>query len=339
MTTATQSKADRVRLALAGAPVDRSPISFWAHNFARENSADALGAETVKQFQRHDWDFIKIQSRASCFAEGWGNRYRVSTERAMPPVLLDWPVRSAADLETIRPLDPMTGALGEQLSALRMIRQDVGPHVPILSTLFAPAMVLTFLVGESPERMLELVRSHPAAATAALGAIRDTSAAYAQACLEGGADGIFFAIKAACSEQMTREEYARFGLPFDRPVLDAARRGWLNMLHLCGPHLYFEVVDDLPSPLLNWALDAGNPRMAEGRDRARRAVIGGVSAKPRIREMSPAEVAEQVRATLAETNGDRVMIGPGCSIAPDTPETNLQAARDAAARWKPARTG
>ncbi len=337
MTNAEPSRAQRVRLALAGAPVARPPISFWAHNFARENSAEALAGETLRQFRRHDWDFIKIQSPASCFAEGWGNRYRVSTERATPPELLDWPVRSAADLEKICPLDPATGALGEQLSALRTIRRDVGPDVPILTTLFAPAMVLALLACESSQRMLELVRSHPASVATALGAIRDTYIAYAQACLEKGADGIFFAIKAASAEQMTRDEYARFGLRFDRPILDAARRGWLNMLHLCGPHLYFEVVDDLPSPLLNWGLDAGNPRMAEGRDRARRTVIGGVSPKPRIREMSPAEVAEEVRTALSSTNGVSVMIGPGCSISPDTPEANLDAARDATTRGKPAR--
>jgi len=35
-------KAERVRGALAGAPVDRPPISFWWHNFAREHSADEL---------------------------------------------------------------------------------------------------------------------------------------------------------------------------------------------------------------------------------------------------------------------------------------------------------
>jgi uroporphyrinogen decarboxylase len=329
MTMATKTKAERVRLALAGAPVDRPPISFWAHNFARENSAEALAAETVRQFRRYDWDLIKVQSRASCFAEGWGNRYRVSTERVVPPVLLEWPIHSAADLAKIHPLDPMSGPLGEQLAALRMIRRDVGPDVPVLMTIFAPAMVLTFLVGESPERMLDLVRDHAGAATAALGAIRDTYVAYAAACIESGADGIFFAIKAATSDQMTREEYARFGLPFDRPILDAAGRGWLNMLHLCGPHLYFDVVDELPSPLLNWALDTGNPGLADGRERARRAAIGGVSAKPRIGVMSPAEVAAEVRAALAATGGTRVMIGPGCSISPDTPETNLDAARAA----------
>ena len=79
------SKVDRIRRALDGKPVDRPPISFWAHNFARENTAGELAAETVRVFRSYDWDFIKIQSRASCFAETWGNRYDYSDHLATPP--------------------------------------------------------------------------------------------------------------------------------------------------------------------------------------------------------------------------------------------------------------
>ena len=328
------SKIERIKRALAGQPVDRPPISFWVHNFARENSAEDLAAETVGQFRRYDWDFIKIQSRASCFAEGWGNRYAYSNERAVPHKLLEWPVHGVTDLKKIRPLDPFQGALGEQLSALRAVRKEVGPEVPLLLTLFAPSMVLTYLVGESADRMLAMLRSHPVEAETALGAIRDTYVAYARACVEQGADGIFLGIKGCSTDQMTREEYARFGLPYDRPVLEAAKAGWLNMLHLCGPHLYFEMVDQLPSPLLSYGLDPGNPSLAQARDRARRAVIGGVSPKPQIRTMTPQQIVAEVDAAIQDTGGTRMMIGPSCSISPDTPEANLRAAREAVEKWR-----
>ncbi len=158
MADAPLGKADRVRRALAGDPVDRPPISFWAHNYVRENSAEDLAEETVGQFRRYGWDFIKIQSRASSFSEDWGTRYQPSSERAARPRLLDWPVRSVADLRSLRPLNPLAGTLGEQIAALRLIRESVGPEVPVISTLFAPAMVLSYLVGESAGRMLEYVR-------------------------------------------------------------------------------------------------------------------------------------------------------------------------------------
>lgn len=332
MSTIQLDKVERIRRALAGDPVDRPPVSFWAHNFAGETSAEGLAEETVSKFRRYDWDFIKIQNRAGCFSEGWGNRYRFSTEPTKVHELLEWPIHSAADLMAIHPLDPMGGALGVQIDALRMIRQEVGSGIPILPSVFAPAMVLSALVGRSIKKVLELIRDYPKETHVALGMISETYQAYAQACLENGADGIFFAVKAAGADQMTREQYAEFGLPYDRKVLDAAARGWLNMLHLCGSHLYFEVVDDLPSPLINWAQNPGNPGLAAGRERAKRAVIGGVSAKPRIREMAPAEVVAEVRAAIEEAGGIRMMIGPGCSVSPDTPDANLRAAREALER-------
>ena len=76
------TKRERVMAALRGAPVDRVPVSLWLHNFATENSADDLAAETLRLARRFDWDFLKPQTRAQCFAEMWGFRYRPSRERA-----------------------------------------------------------------------------------------------------------------------------------------------------------------------------------------------------------------------------------------------------------------
>src|SRR5437773_8150388 len=69
---------ERVVAALRGEPVDRVPVSLWLHNFATENSAETLAAETVRLAHRFDWDFLKPQSRAQCFAEMWGLRYTPS---------------------------------------------------------------------------------------------------------------------------------------------------------------------------------------------------------------------------------------------------------------------
>jgi len=332
------NKKERVQRALAGEAVDRPPISFWGHNYARENSAEELADETVTRFRRFDWDFVKLQSRASSLCEDWGNHYQRSTEPAVRSTLLDWAVHSTAELRRLRPLNPLAGALGEQIAALRLVRQQLGPDVPILQTIFAPAMVFSYLVGESPETMLEYVRGYPSETRAALEAISETYQEYAQACLENGADGVFFAVKAAAAGEMTRDEYMRFGLPFDLSVLEAAGKGWINMLHMCGPDLYFEMVDHLPSQLLNWALEHGNPGLAEGRERAKRTVIGGVSAKQRFREMRPEQVVEQVYAALNDTGGMRMMVGPGCSIPPDSPAENLFAAREAVDGWRPGKT-
>ena len=327
------TRSERVRRALAGQPVDRPPIAFWAHNFARENSAADLAAETVRVYRAYGWDFIKVQSRASSFAEMWGNQYEFSHELATPSTQLSWAVHSAQDLTALRPVDPTTGALGEQLEALRLIRAEVGPEVPIQQTVFAPAMVLAMLTDGS-DAMLDYLRTEPEATHQALAALTETLAGYACAALDNGADGIFLAIKAAAAGQMTREEYAEFGLPYDRKVLEGAAAGWFNMLHLCGEHLYMEVADELVTPLLSYdALAPGNPSLAERIQRGRGLVVGGVSPKPQIRTMIPKAVAGEVNTALAETGGVRLVIAPGCSISPDTPTENLLAAQQAVMAW------
>ena len=70
--------------ALRGEAVDRVPLSFWLHNFTAENAVDTFVAETLRLAREFDWDYLKPQSRAQCFAEAWGFTFTPSGERATP---------------------------------------------------------------------------------------------------------------------------------------------------------------------------------------------------------------------------------------------------------------
>src|SRR5512147_769828 len=113
------TKRERVLAALRGEPVDRVPVAFWLHNFAAENSAEGLATETLRLARTFDWDFLKPQSRAQCFAEMWGLRYAPSRELAIQYTITHAPLATEADLMALAPVDARTGALGEQLEALR----------------------------------------------------------------------------------------------------------------------------------------------------------------------------------------------------------------------------
>ena len=97
------TKRERVMAAVRGEAVDRVPVSLWLHNFATENSAETLTAETLRLARRFDWDFLKPQSRAQCFAEMWGLRYSPSRERAVPYTATRAPVATAEDLGRLEP--------------------------------------------------------------------------------------------------------------------------------------------------------------------------------------------------------------------------------------------
>src|SRR5258705_129175 len=184
------TKRERVLAALRGDRVDRVPLSFWLHDFVSENSAAGLAAETLRLARTFDWDFLKPRSRAQCLPEMWGLRYRPSTERATPFTVTHTPLAGAAEVARLQPVDPRRGALGEQLAALGAIRAAVGADTPIIWTIFAPMMVMPYVLAGGREQALAIARAEPKAMDAGLAAIAETLAAYARGCVEaGGRDG------------------------------------------------------------------------------------------------------------------------------------------------------
>ncbi len=320
------TRRERVLSALRGDPVDRVPLSFWLHNFVAENSAEGLAAETARLARTFDWDYLKPQSRAQGFAEMWGLTYRASTDRAREFVVTHTPLADAGDVARLTPVDPRRRALGEQLEALRLIRAGVGADLPIIWTVFAPMMIMPYLLRGGREQALALCRAEPKAMEAGLGAIAETLAAYARACLDAGADGLFYATNVARADGLTASECRRFQRPFDLRVLEAAAQARFNVLHICGPGVHFDAFADYPVAAFSWALAAGNPSLAEGHRRTGRAVVGGLPAKPEIVTMSGQALAGRVRRAIDEMNGRSLLLGPDCSINPDTPEALLHAA-------------
>jgi len=319
------TKRERVLAALRGDPVDRVPLAFWMHNFATENSADGLAGETLRLARVFDWEFLKPQSRAQCFAEMWGLTYRPSTERATPFTVTRTPLMSAADVARLRPVDSHSGALGEQLSALRSIRAGVGADTPIIWTVFAPMMVLPYLLAGGREQALAIARDEPKALDAGLAAMAETLAAYARACVEAGADGLFYATNVARRDGLSAEECRRFQRPHDLRILAAVERAAFNVLHVCGPGIHFDEFADYPVSAFSCALGSDNPSLSTVHARTGKAVVGGLPAKPEIASMTAETLAARARRAIDEMGGRALLLGPDCSINPDTPDALLHA--------------
>ena len=321
------TKRGRVLAALRGDPVDRVPLSFWMHNFVAENAASGLADETVRLARTFDWDYLKPQSRAQGFAEMWGLTYRPSTRPTTPFTVTHTPLADARDVERLSPADPRRGALGEQIEALGLIRARVGADTPIVWTVFAPIMIMPYLLRGGLEQTLAICRAEPKAMERGLAAIAETLTVYARACLDAGADGLFYATNIARADGLTASECRRFQRPYDLRVLEAAASAPFNVLHVCGRNVHFDEFADYPVTAFSWALGAGNPSLSAARRRTGRAVVGGLPAKPEIASMSGGALAARARRAIDEMKGRALLLGPDCSINPDTPETLLHAAR------------
>ena len=323
------TKRERVLAALRGEAVDRVPLAFWLHNFATENSADGLAEETLRLQRRFDWDFLKPQSRAQCFAEMWGLAYAPSGEQARPYTVTRIPIKDAAGLGALRPVDPTRGALGEQLEALRLIRAAIGPEIPIIWTIFSPLMILPFLVQGGRDAVLALMRSAPRETESAFDAVTETLAAYARACLGAGADGLFYATNMATKSLVSAEECRRWQRPYDLRVLEAVKAAPFNLLHICGTGIHFDEFADYPATAFSWATVPGNPSLDTVHVRTGKAVVGGLPAKPEIASMKAEELVIRARRAVDEMSGRWLLLGPDCSINPDTPEPLMAAVGEA----------
>lgn len=320
-------KRERVRAALAGEPVDRVPISFWRHFPERDRTAAGLAEVTVEFQQAYDLDFIKLMPTGMYPTQDYGCQIEIAPGEGGTTRLVSSPISGPEDWRRLGRLDPAQGVLGQQVEAVRLIRRALGSEVPILQTLFSP---LTVAQKMAPDRLLDHLAVDPEAVEAALGAIRDWSIDFARACLDAGCDGFFFATQLAARAAMPEATYVRFGEAYDRPILEALDpRAWFNLVHIHGHDTYFDLLVDYPVQAVNWHDRETPPTLAEALHRTDKCLVAGIHREGVIRHGSPAEAAAEVRDALAQTDGRRLIVAPGCVLPTGTPPANLRAARAA----------
>lgn len=323
------TERDRVLAAMRGHAVDRPPISFWGHVYHRESSARELADHTVERWRRFRWDWIKLNPRKHYHVEDWGVRYRYSGVPDEKPVLERWPVHEAADWDRIAEIPHDSGALGEQVEAVRLLRASVPPAVPILATVFTPLAILAELT-EPPALLKEHLATEPARVERALETVTRVFERLVPALVRAGADGIYLAtVDWGCRRFVSPEDLRRWSRPYDLRLLEAAGPSAFHALHVCKDDCLLFEFADYPVGAFSWdALAPANPSLAEGLARLPGAVMGGIAHEGALQAHGSEAVLEEYRRALAETGGRRWLVAPGCSIPPHSPEANLAALRD-----------
>jgi len=317
---------ERVEAALAMGVADRPPIGAWGHTYREEWSPDALAAITVERARRFGWDFVKFQPRASCFAEAFGSVYRPSGHRLRGPILIQ---RAAPDLESwakVKLVNRQT--LDDQVESIGIVARALGADVPVIQTVFSPMTVGGYLVGKSQSRVVRELRQHPEVVGPALEKVADALVDFSRRSIEAGASGIFYAISGYAGRGvMSEDRYRDLVLPFDQAVLNAMpEAAWFNVLHLCGSNLHFSLARDLPTHAVSWSVhNQGNPSLAQGRDMAARAVMGGLSQRATLVYGPPSKVRAEAERAVEETGGRGLLLAPGCSVPPRVRDVNLEA--------------
>jgi uroporphyrinogen decarboxylase len=339
----TLSKRERVTAALAGLELDRPPVAAWGHLLPFETDPAALAAASLDAFHEYDWDWMKVNPRASVFAEAWGSEFDFGDYRGVLPRFLRNPI-DPIDWGRLEPASTRHPVWAAHLEALRSIKRGIG-GAPFVMTVFSPASVLASLAGRpkeltqegigraNNEALLALVRSRPDQAHHALGVIADSLAELAAASVAAGADGIFFAItRLARAGGLTEAEFESFGKPYDFRVLEAVAGAGFNLLHVCGPDIHWRAVQDYPVQAVNWAsVGQGNPDLVQARAESRFALVGGLDEIGVLQNGTPEQVRAATRRALELGGRRKYLLAPGCCLDPSVPAANIRAFREAAA--------
>ena len=313
------NKIARVRAALQRQPVDRVPASFWFH-FPPDAHTGMASVRAHLDFYRNTGvDFLKVMNE---------HLFRV-----------DFPLAAPGDWQSLRPL-PVTGQFQGLIDEVRHILDAVGDEAFVIVTIHG-VFASAFHATRSPEGTF--ARDNPVVhhlrqdATRVLGgfdAIADSLAQLAEACLDAGAHGIYYAALGGEQYRFTEEEFTTWIKPYDLRILQAiSARGELNILHICKDQVRLDLYADYPAHVVNWGVSEQNPSLVEGRTLFDRPILGGVMYRGPI-VTGPAEAIEaEVQQTLQEFGTQGLLLGADCTLPTDTPFANIRTAVEATGKF------
>ena len=309
---------------------DRTPVALWRHFPVDDQTAEGLAAATLA-FQRiYDFDIVKVTPESSFCLKDWGakDEWRGATEgtRTYTHRVIQHP----DDWKKLQVLDPWNGYLGRQLKCLQLIKDDLGSDTPVIQTIFNPLSQAKNLVGE--ENLLVHLRKHPNELHAGLEIIMETTKKYVEALVQLGIDGTFFAVQHAQYGKFTPEEYEEFGKTYDLQILDNAQEMWLNLLHIHGTEIMFDMLANYPVQVVNWHDRETTPSLHEGLQIFDGVVCGGISRQKTIVLGSPDDVYSEATEAIQSTRGERFILGTGCVVPINAPYGNILAAKNSVIR-------
>ncbi|HEY7957503.1 MAG TPA: uroporphyrinogen decarboxylase [Polyangia bacterium] len=331
------SRADRFLQALAGQPVDTTPIWIMrqagrylpeyrasrarAHDFLTLCKTPELACEvTLQPVERLGVDaailfsdiLIPVEKMGVplTFAEGEGPRLQ--------------PVRDAAGIAALRVPD-VEGELGYVLDAIRLVRRALDGKVPLIGFAGAPFTLLSYVVeGQTGKQFAETKRllfAAPELAHQLLQKIADTTVAYLGAQVRAGAQAL--QLFDSWVGQLAPEDFSAFAAPYVKQVID-------RLTPLGAPIIYF--AND-GAMLLGEAAKLGAHALGVDwrvpLDRARAQVGDQVTLQGNLDPcvlFAPPEVIERRAADVLRRAGDRPHVfNLGHGILPPTPPEHAEA--------------
>ena len=319
------SHRERIEACLSSMIKDRPPVALWRHFPVDDQTPDDLAAATIAFQQAYDFDLVKVTPASSFCLRDWGvqDKWNGVTEGTRDYTRRR--IHTADDWLKLNVLDPYQGQLAAQLSCLNMVCRSIDDRTPVVQTIFNPLAQAKNLAGG--QTLLAHLRQFPEAVKAGLQIIVASTQLFIEAAMKMGIAGIFYAVQHANYHMLSENEYLEFGKGPDLQVLETAESLWLNMLHLHGENIMFDIFGEYPVAVINWHDRDTPPSLSDALAKTSTVLCGGLQREKTMVLGTPEQVIAEARDALVTTGGERFILGTGCVLPITAPRANIMAAR------------
>ena len=323
--TSISNHRERLQATLAGQAPDRVPFALWRHFPVDDQSPDGLAAATAAFQQAYDFDLIKVTPSSSFCLRDWGVTDRWTGNPEGTRDYTGRAIHQPQDWEKLAILNPNEGYLGQQLTCLKLVTDAFRPATPVIQTIFSPMAQAKNLVGG--DKLITHLRRYPEAVHRGLEIITQTTLRFIAEARKTGIDGMFYAVQHAQYGLLTPAEFESFGAAYDLRIMEATSDLWLNLLHLHGSDVMFELASRYPAAIINWHDRESGPSLQDGLAIFSGAACGGLRQWDTMVLGSPDQVRAEAQDAIRATGGRRFILGTGCVLPTTAPYGNIQAAR------------
>ena len=306
---------ERVTAVVEGREADRTPVAFWCHF----HEQDRFGEAAVKAHM----DFFRESGTDIC---------KVMNENTLP---CTYKIDTVGDYAKAAPINMRCKYMQDQVDTVKRIAELVDGQAVVLATIHGVIVSAHHMSGnpgvyvDNRQRFRAYLQENPEALKDGFKRISEGLAELAEACIEAGADGIYYAALGAEKDLFTAEEYERYVEPYEKLVFAAADKGRkYNTLHICKHGLDIARYASYPVSMVNWAIHEDNPTLEEGcrifRDKV---ILGGLDDRSGVLvDGTAVEIGAEIGSLLTRMEGRPFVLGTDCTLPTDYSRERLKLA-------------
>jgi uroporphyrinogen decarboxylase len=291
------------------------------HTFLEICKTPALAAEvSLQPYRVLGVDAIIVFSDILIVAEAMGMPLDVPDSG---PVLSN-PLRGSGAVYALHDFDPEreTRFVGD---AIRAIRAEVGPDVPVIGFAAAPWTLACYMIEGRTRgdvsRAKQMLRDEPATVRSLLGRIAHSTTAYLRSQIAAGATAI--QLFDTWAGELEAEQYRTFELPVTRAIFNALEGQRVpRILFAKGSGRHLDCLAQTGADVLSvdWNTD-----LAEARRRLDSGVALQGNVDPTILLSTRENIRAAARKAVEKTGGVGHILNLGHGILPNTPVENAKA--------------